>query len=46
MTLLLEEQTRRHTAISSVFLLKEVDTPKLAQRIRLLGSAKDERTKT
>ncbi len=46
LTLLLEEQTRRHTAIPSAFPLKEVDTPKLAQWIRLLGSAKDERTKT
>ncbi len=44
--LLLEEQTRRHTVIPPAFPLKEVNTPQLAQWIRLLGSATDERMKT
>ncbi len=41
-----EERRQAYLAGASGYLLKEVDTPKLAQWIRLLGSAKDERTKT
>ncbi len=41
-----EERRQTYLAGASGYLLKEVDTPKLAQWIRLLRSAKDERTKT
>ena len=41
-----EELRQAYLAGASDYLLKEVDTPKLAQWIRLLGTAQDERTKT
>ncbi len=40
-----EEFRQAYQAGASGYLLKEVDTPKLAQWIRLLRSAPDERTK-
>ncbi len=41
-----EERRQAYQAGASGYLLKEVNTPKLAQWIRLLGSATDERMKT
>ncbi len=41
-----EERRQAYHAGASGYLLKEVNTPKLAQWIRLLGSATDERMKT
>ena len=41
-----EELRQAYQAGASGYLLKEVNTPKLAQWIRLLGSATDERMKT
>ena len=41
-----EERRQTYLAGASGYLLKDIDTPKLAQWIRLLGSAPDERRKT
>jgi len=40
-----EERRQAYLAGATGYLLKEIDTPKLAQWIRLLRSAPDERTK-
>ena len=41
-----EERRQAYLAGASGYLLKEVDTPKLAEWIRLLGSAQDEGRET